>query len=74
MRAMSPPGFSVLPDWARHWWFGTDVTWRNGGGLLGFGIATVVLGYMEVVYYVRHGGHWGGCVGAVRGLCVSVGI
>ena len=35
---MSPPGFSVLPDWARHWWFGTDVTWRNGGGLLGFGL------------------------------------
>jgi len=44
-----------------------------GAGFV-FRTATVRLGYMEVVYYVRHGGHWGGCVWAVRGRRVSISI
>jgi len=44
------------------------------GAGFGFRTATVMLGYMEVVYYMRHGGQWDGCVGAVRDRHVSVGI
>ena len=40
----------------------------------GFRFATVMLGYMEVVYYMRHGGRWDGCVWSARGFHVSVSI
>jgi len=44
---------------------GILVPMSHGAMWAGFGFrsAALMLGYMEVVYHMRHGGQWDGCVG-----------
>ena len=63
------PGFSVLPDWARHWGFGTDVTWRNVGVFWVSGLQRLCLAiwrlYIMCVMVVTGAAAFGRCEAAV---------